>query len=502
VEQVSTSSPVVVTRWGWLNRLRPSRRVVLLVLPLHLAAFLILYFGTVGILEQEILAAHSRDAALLLDQAVANMHPSMVSHDSRQVRTLLRDFIAHHALLDLKLYDHLGNPVGHDTGAGQSVMVLLQERRADRFEFAREGNRVILEGMMRITNAPACAACHSEPGGVVGIATMRVDMTASVRAAQRRLRQHLAFLVVGWALLVGALNIALMTLARRSISKLESSVGAAPGRERRHGGVPRAILDPVSEELFVTLRRALERERQQAAEVSSRMQETQRLAELGQLAAGLAHEIKNPLAGVHGALELLRDDTSPAGRDVYDQMLAELDRVNGTIHALLNFARPSRPNRVLTDIHELLESAARLLRPTLARRGVALEVESAPGMRQFSLDPGQMRQVLVNLISNAADAIDKGGRIEVRAAPLPDGSGVVLAVTDNGPGIAPTDQDRIFEPFYTTKFTGTGLGLSVVRSLVEQHGGHVKLTSEPGKGATFLVVLPEQPGMATLSGKV
>jgi signal transduction histidine kinase len=484
-----------------LTRFRVSRRVLLLVLPLHLTAFLMLYLGTVGILEQEILAAHSRDAALLLDQAVANMHPSMVSHDAVQVRALLRDFIADHRILDLKLFDDSGSSVGHDTTAEPAVMSLLRERRADHFAFSREGDRVILEGMMRIPNAPACAGCHSEPGGVVGVATMRVDMTSSVHTAQSRLRQHLALLVVGWALLVGALNIGLMKLARRSISRLESNVGASSAGPQRRSGVPRAILDPVSEELFVSLRRALQRERQQAAEVSSRMQETQRLAELGQLAAGLAHEIKNPLAGVHGALELLRDDATPTGRDVYDQMLAELDRVNGTIHALLNFARPSRPVRIPTDIPLLIESAARLLRPALARRGIVLDVGSAPGMRLFSLDPGQMRQVLVNLITNAVDAVDKGGRIEVRAAPLPDDSGIVLAVTDNGPGIAPEDHDRVFDPFYTTKFTGTGLGLSVVRSLIEKHGGHVNLTSEPGKGATFFVVLPEQHEAATPSGK-
>ena len=458
----------------------------MLVAPLHLAAFVALYFGTIGVVQNEILAAHSRDAVMLLEQAMRDLHPSMVSHDSAQVRALLAEFVAAHQILDLRLYDRHGQPVGHDTQPDAATLAVLR-RQVDEgsFSFIEEADRITLDGKMQIPAEPSCLSCHADTSAALGAATMRVDLTESLKEARRRVRRQLAWLVIGWAGLVGALNLVLIRVARRTIDRLQQGPDA-PTR----GGVPSVILDPVSAQLLSSLSDALRREREQAAEVSSRLQDTERLASLGQLAAGLAHEIKNPLAGVRGALELLRDDADAPSRDIYDQMLAELDRVNATIHALLNFARPSRPNRVPTDIAALLDSAARLLRPTLQRRKITLDVLAAPDMAPFSLDPSQVRQVLVNLVTNAAAAVTENGRVEMRAASLPTGDGIVLAVSDNGPGIPADALERIFEPFYTTKFSGTGLGLSIVRSLVEQHGGRVEVSSSEGSGATFFVVLP------------
>jgi signal transduction histidine kinase len=104
--------------------------------------------------------------------------------------------------------------------------------------------------------------------------------------------------------------------------------------------------------------------------------------------------------------------------------------------------------------------------------------------------------VLVNLIQNAAEAMKNGGHVAVRASRFPDGGGVILAVADDGPGIPDADHERIFQPFFTTKFTGTGLGLAITRSLVEQHGGRIDLDSEPGRGTTFFVVLPDRDAAA------
>jgi signal transduction histidine kinase len=484
------------------GRLPWSRRTLLLVLPLHLVAFVALYFGTVGVVEHEILAAHSRDAALLLDQAVRDMHPSMVSHDAAQVRSLLKEFVADHRILDLRLYDENGRPVGHDEPPDPETMAMLSQNLKGHFRFSHEDGRITLDGRMRIPLAPACTACHTSTGDSLGAATMRLDMTESLSGAQRRLRVQLALLVVGWAALVGALNVVLIRVARRSIARLQLGYGSQRPADQRRSAVPRAILDPVSEQLLGSLADVMRREREHAAEVSSHLQDTERLASLGQLAAGLAHEIKNPLAGVHGALELLREEAPASSHDVYDQMLAELDRVNTTIHALLNFARPSRPNRTPTDVAALLDNAVRLLRPALQRRDIALEVSAAPNMPAFSFDPFQIRQVLVNLVTNAADAIERHGKVEMRAAPLPDAAGLVLAVSDSGPGIPPEELARIFEPFYTTKFSGTGLGLSVVRSLVEQHGGRVEVSSTPGQGTTFFVILPAQGSGAAPGAEV
>ncbi len=244
--------------------------------------------------------------------------------------------------------------------------------------------------------------------------------------------------------------------------------------------------------LHASLHEFLEQQRQRRSEMASRLAHTDQLASLGQLAAGLAHEIKNPLAGIQGALEILRQDAADeSSRGLYDEMLSELKRVNETLQLMLTSARPSPPQLADTDLRQLLEELRTLLEPSLKRQGTRLEVETPRGPLRARIDAAKIRQVLVNLIGNAADALESGGTISIRAAPLGDGKGVVLDVRDNGPGIPEEQRQRIFEPFFSTKFTGTGLGLAIARSLVEQHGGTLEVESTVGQGSSFLVLLPD-----------
>jgi signal transduction histidine kinase len=356
--------------------------------------------------------------------------------------------------------------------------------------------------MLRLEPEEACQECHA-PNRLIGVASMHLDMTPQVKSAHDRMGRNMAILIVSWVLAVGALNLIAGRMARRSLDKLEASIGADGGpTTEADGGTGSLFLDPVSEQLYESLRKTLEHQREREAEVSSRIHHTERLASLGQLAAGLAHEIKNPLAGIHGVLELLRDESEESAegenarrKDLYDEMIGELDRVNDTIHLLLSFARPPSPKRVPVDPKKLLESTVQLMRPGLAKRSIQLEISTPPDLPEIALDPDQIRQVLVNLISNAADAIEKRGAISVKASAFPDGQGLILAVEDDGPGIPEDVLDEIFEPFYTTKFSGTGLGLSVVRSQVQQHGGRIEIESTPGEGTTFFVLLP-RPGLS------
>jgi PAS domain S-box-containing protein len=235
--------------------------------------------------------------------------------------------------------------------------------------------------------------------------------------------------------------------------------------------------------------------------LEAQLQQAQKMEAMGSMAAGLAHEIKNPLAGIQGTLELLRDEAEDEVKDLYDQMLAELKRVNETIHSLLGFARPRKPKRVNVDMMTLLEDTVRLLRPGFEQRGISVDVSVAPEVGTFRLDRDQIRQVLLNLVNNAADAIDRNGHIDVRALGAPVEGGLVITVQDDGPGVAEENLDRVFEPFFTTRFSGTGLGLAMARSLVEQHGGRLEVSSQLGSGTTFSILLPDmQPSTEPAPG--
>jgi two-component system NtrC family sensor kinase len=217
-----------------------------------------------------------------------------------------------------------------------------------------------------------------------------------------------------------------------------------------------------------------------------------RLATLGQLAAQLAHEIGTPLSSVSGhvQLALLQRDLHPALRERLEVAAREVERISKIVRDYLDSTRPLEPERQPTQLPRLLEEAVELVRnaePT-QRAAVTCQVEAELG--DVVTDPGLLRQIVVNLLANALDAVDRTGRVTVAASTVD--SDVLITVSDTGHGISPEDLRRIFEPFYTTKGRGkgTGLGLAICRQLTAALGGSISVQSQPGKGSTFYVRLP------------
>ncbi len=216
------------------------------------------------------------------------------------------------------------------------------------------------------------------------------------------------------------------------------------------------------------------------------------LATLGEMAAGLAHEIRNPLAGIAGVIEIIGRDlpaTSPARAVVKDVRLeiAQIDRI---LTDLLETARPHPPHVSRCDLNTTVEHTVMLVRQQVLSRPIKIEFERAPDLPEVEHDSDQIHQVLLNLLLNAVQAIDGGGAGTVRVrVGSREGCASVL-VSDSGRGISPQNLPNIFRPFFTTKGNGTGLGLSLARRIVEEHHGRIEVTSVVGKGSQFEVLLP------------
>jgi two-component system, NtrC family, sensor histidine kinase PilS len=230
-------------------------------------------------------------------------------------------------------------------------------------------------------------------------------------------------------------------------------------------------------------------------EMEEVVRRSDRLAVVGSLAAGLAHEIRNPLASMCGSIELLGgsprlDDQE---RRLMHVVLSEAERLEALVRDFLSFARPASPKLEALDGAQAVIETVDLFRPQAAARGIELEVH-VDGELPVSADPRQLRQVLWNLLGNAADATASGGRVRVHFAR--HNRHALLEVADSGEGINEEDLSRIFDPFFTTKERGTGLGLAIVHRIVEAHGGELSVRSELGRGSTFRVALPlaGQPG--------
>jgi signal transduction histidine kinase len=222
----------------------------------------------------------------------------------------------------------------------------------------------------------------------------------------------------------------------------------------------------------------------------TQMSRAEHLATLGEMATGLAHEIRNPLAGIAGVIEIIGRDlptTSPA-RAVVKDVRQEIARINHIVTDLLQTARPHPPKVRKSDLNTTVEHAVMLGRQQALAKSVEIALHKEPALPEVEHDSDQIHQVLLNLLLNALQAIDLNGAITVTVKH--QGTKAVVEVADNGRGIAPDHLPNIFRPFYTTKGEGTGLGLSLARRIVEDHHGRIDVTSAIGHGTTFAVVLP------------
>jgi two-component system NtrC family sensor kinase len=226
----------------------------------------------------------------------------------------------------------------------------------------------------------------------------------------------------------------------------------------------------------------------------SRIQESERLAVIGQLSAGVAHELNNPLQGIVGYAHLALEQTPETDprRDDLTRIVAQADRCTAIIRALLDFSRPRELERRRCDLNAVVAGALSLVGGQALFHDIEVVPRLSAHLPTILADPSQMEQVFVNLLINAAEAMEEGGHLTVSSRfDAADGS-VVVEVADTGHGIAPDDLKRVFDPFFSTKdvMHGTGLGLAISHGIVREHGGAISVTSKPGSGATFAVRLP------------
>jgi len=232
---------------------------------------------------------------------------------------------------------------------------------------------------------------------------------------------------------------------------------------------------------------------------ATQMSRAEHLATLGELAAGLAHEIRNPLAGIAGVMDIIGRDlpaTSPA-QDVLKDVREEVLRINRIVTDLLETARPKAPQIQAADLNTTVDHALMFAREQAKSKPIQFRCEKPDDLPLVAHDPSQVHQVLLNLMLNAIQAIDGPGTIIITVEQR--GLMAAVVVADTGPGIPPETLNNIFRPFFTTKGHGTGLGLSLAKRIIEDHGGRIEVSSMPGHGCTFTVLLPVAQSTAVTS---
>lgn len=229
--------------------------------------------------------------------------------------------------------------------------------------------------------------------------------------------------------------------------------------------------------------------------LQAQIERAERLASIGRLAAGVAHEIRNPLGSLKGFLQYFQHKLPLEAQDktYLSVMIQEVDRLNAVVSNLLEFARPKEPTLEACDVPEILRHVLTLLAQDVAAKQARVLRDFPDELPLMRLDRDQMTQALLNLLLNAIQTIDADGEIRVSASVSADSGSIDITISDTGAGIAPHDLSRIFDPFFSTKKQGNGLGLAIAHAIIERHRGEISVESELGRGATFRVRLPRSP---------
>jgi len=353
-----------------------------------------------------------------------------------------------------------------------------------------------------ILNGPTCTGCHPEERTTLGLLHVRV----SFPAIDSEIAQQWTFMIllaIGCLVVAGGLIGVFFTVSvGQRIDALSETMrrveaGDLTARVRDEGPDE---LGSLAKSFNAMVARLADARRQLEDRHAEEIRRAENLASLGKMAAGIAHEINNPIAGMLNCVRtLLKGVRDEPQRIQYLQMLQDgLGRIGRTVGQLLNFAREAKPQLARTDLRSLLQHCLALLEHDLAARRVTCSLSREDSLPAILADPYQLEQVFLNILKNAMEAMPNGGTIAITTGVREREAGPFLEVriADTGIGIPPEHLPRIFDPFFTTKEVGrgTGLGLSVSYGIVRAHGGFIEATSEVGKGSLFTVGLPVREG--------
>ncbi len=320
-----------------------------------------------------------------------------------------------------------------------------------------------------------------------------------MRADIRRTRRVLIFIGLGGLLIGLAGSLVLAKRITRPLKELvEGTVRISRGdfshRIRLESADELGDLARSFNEMTGQLLQA--KERMEAA--NRKLVQAEKLASIGRLAATIAHEIRNPLTSVKLNIQRIAesehlDEIEQEHLSICQEGVGQIEKF---IKELLEFTRVPALARERFPIEQVLEGSLKMLKDSFHQKRVTVERSFAQGLPPANIDGDRMRQVFLNLLRNAFEAVEEGGRISVvlGSAEGPDGGTYVVRISDNGCGIPEKDRENIFEPFFTTKSSGFGLGLANARKIVEQHGGTIKVAAKRGKGSAFVVTLPREEG--------
>ncbi|HDZ11002.1 MAG TPA: sensor histidine kinase [Bacteroidetes bacterium] len=349
-----------------------------------------------------------------------------------------------------------------------------------------------------ILNKPACYHCHDRRKKINGILQVRVALSEFMQEFSLFRKLMIGNGIVIFLVMTVTLSLLLGLIVGRPLKKMSQAMGKVEAGDLsvRVKFNRRDEIGLLGKSFNAMVQRLANSIHQITSSHQNELQHADRLAALGELAAGIAHEIRNPLAGISGAVQVLASelDKDDPHREVMDEIQKEIKRLDNSLKNFLAYARPSEPKFQPFDIHDVIERALTLCLRSGQFSGIKLIRDFRIHQKKLIFDPALMQQVFMNIILNSLQAMNHSGQLSIITRLRTDvpnmNKAIEIVIADTGPGIPSEDLNKIFRPFFTSKHQGTGLGLTIAWRIVAQHGGSVSVESELGKGTRFIIIFP------------
>ena len=515
-----------------MSRFRSLRaKIILTVIFLVLAIEGIAIYLNTRTLSKEILDKTEEEAFNLSETIRLSIRNAMIKDRRDEYQRIIDDVAQRKGIVEVRIFNKLGEiTVSSDRAkvgtivdketeacygchrAGETRVLLPSDSKTRIYQIGRQR----LLGLINpVYNEPACHACHPKNLNVLGVLDTTISLQSYEESRSKIHNQMLFSGIASVVILIVLLGLLLTRVVNRPIDKL-----LAATKDAAHGNLDQTVAVQSHDELrqladsFNNMISELRRSRaaieewthtlelrvqertKELEEVHDQLIRAGKMAALGELAAGVAHEINNPLTGVLTFSSLIlkkMDENHPWRKDI-ETVVEQTSRCRTIVKGLLEFARQRKPMKKWWDIHRVIENTLSIVQNQEPFQNITIVREFGRGLPNVLVDGDQMEQVFMNILLNAADAMAKnGGTLTIKTS-MKDES-VQISFSDTGSGIPREQLSKLFQPFFTTKSTGkgTGLGLAISYGIVQNHGGNIQVESEVGKGSTFRVELPVEP---------
>lgn len=452
--------------------------------------------------EQTQLINSARESTDLLLQTIErSIYNSMRIGNTEDTQAILEMVGQNRNLLSVRIFHPHGIVLksSHPVEVGKPVnendyQLFINNRHEGIFNV--EGYGEVLKMQKPIYNDGPCYTCHGHKVRIIGVLNVNYSL---VETRQRIVDATKLFVFSTIAIIVflsGSISMVMVNFVKKPLDRIVGNMArieegdlSVRMREVRKDEIGQLIssFDSMVDKLDLAKKELDQYHFQQ-------MERADRLASVGEMAAGIAHEIKNPLTGIAAAITIIKDDfeTDDPRTEIINEVLAQITRLDKTVNDLLFFGKPSHPEPTFTNINSIIEKTVMFASQHRSGKDIEKKLDLEKSLPAVYVDPKQIQQVFLNLILNAFQAMQDGGMLKVGTS-LVESEGkqwARISIADTGPGIPEQILSKIFTPFFTTKAQGTGLGLAICHKLITQHGGLINVSSENGAGTIFTIDLP------------